>query len=237
MKTLIFDFDYTLGDSTKGIVISINYALNQLGYDTKSISEIKKTIGLSLKETYFSLTANHNMNNANQFAELFKIKADEVMVENTILYPNVEKVLQNLKTSGCKTAIVTTKFHYRIEQILSKFDANNLINIIVGAEDVRVEKPDPEGLLLAIKHLKAEKKDVLYIGDSFIDEKTAEHASVKFAAVLTGTTTKADFKNYNCEYIGENIVDIYEYILSSDNQLFRTLPMKGRDSCLLKQKD
>ena len=31
-KGLIFDFDYTLGDSTEGIVASVNYALEKLGY-------------------------------------------------------------------------------------------------------------------------------------------------------------------------------------------------------------
>ena len=31
-KAIIFDFDYTLGDSTKGIVLSINYALERLGH-------------------------------------------------------------------------------------------------------------------------------------------------------------------------------------------------------------
>ena len=32
IKAIIFDFDYTLGDSAKGIALSINYALNKLGY-------------------------------------------------------------------------------------------------------------------------------------------------------------------------------------------------------------
>ena len=31
LKAIIFDFDYTLGDSTNGIALSINYALEELG--------------------------------------------------------------------------------------------------------------------------------------------------------------------------------------------------------------
>ena len=83
LKAIIFDFDYTLGDSTKGIALSINYALEQLHYPTKSIMEIKRTIGLSLKETYYELTSNNNVQEAEQFARLFKEKADQVMVDNT----------------------------------------------------------------------------------------------------------------------------------------------------------
>lgn len=214
IKAIIFDFDYTLGDSTNGIVLSINYALEKLGYAAQNVTDIKKTIGLSLKETYFKLTSNDNSDEAGQFIQLFKQKADSVMVANTELYAGVTDVLQKLKTKGYKIAIVTTKFHYRIEKILNKFDANELIDMIVGAEDVKIEKPDPEGLLWAIEHLDAMKEEVLYVGDSLVDAKTAENAKVEFAAVLTGTTTRDDFRNNHIAYMGKNISDIYQYILT-----------------------
>lgn len=214
LKAIVFDFDYTLGDSTNGIALSINYALERLGYTARNIADIKRTIGLSLKDTYFTLTSNDNLDEAEEFAKLFKEKADSVMVDNTEIYADVKVALGKLKEKGYKTAIVTTKYHYRIEQILNKFAANELIDTIVGAEDVKIEKPNPGGLLWAIKSLGVMNEEVLYVGDSLVDAKTAENAKVGFAAVLTGTTTKEDFKNYSCVYIGEGISDVYNYILT-----------------------
>ncbi|MBE5893410.1 MAG: HAD family hydrolase [Lachnospiraceae bacterium] len=208
LKVIVFDFDYTLGDSTNGIALSINYALGQLGHTAKSIDEIKKTIGLSLKETYYSLTAINDFQKAEQFTKLFKIKADEVMVENTILYEGVKETLSKLREQGYKVAIVTTKFHYRIEQILNKYNANNLIDVIVGAEDVKVEKPSPEGLLWVIDYFRVDKTGVLYVGDSIVDAKTAENAKVKFAAVLTGTTSRVEFESHSNVYIGKTVSDV-----------------------------
>lgn len=216
LKAIIFDFDYTLGDSTNGIALSINYALEQLNYPTKSIEEIKRTIGLSLKETYYKLTSNNNAQEAEQFARLFKEKADQVMVDHTRLYDGVKEVLGSLKEKGYKTAIVTTKFHYRIEQILHKFAATDLIDLIVGAEDVKVEKPNPEGLLWAIEHLAVDAADVLYVGDSIVDAKTAENANIAFAATLTGATASDEFELHDKVYIGKNIADIYKYIVSKE---------------------
>ena len=214
LKAIIFDFDYTLGDSSNGIALSINYALEQLGYPTRSLAEIKKTIGLSLKETYFELTSNSDVKEAEQFSVLFKEKADQVMVDNTRLYDGVKEVLYSLKAKGYKTAIVTTKFHYRIEQILNKFDTENLIDVIVGAENVKVEKPSPEGLLWAIEQLSMNAEEVLYVGDSIVDAKTAANANVAFAATLTGATDKEAFNCHDNVYIGNNITEIYHYILS-----------------------
>ena len=214
LKAVIFDFDYTLGDSTNGIALSINYALENLGYVSQKLSDIRKTIGLSLRETYFTLTENDDLEEAEQFAKLFKEKADEVMVSNTELYSGVKDVLTRLRERDIKTAIVTSKFHYRIEQILTKFNANDLIDIIVGAEDVKASKPNPEGLHWTLEHLGLKKEEVLYVGDSHVDAKTAENANVGFAAVLTGTTTREEFSEYNCMYIGEDITDVYNYILT-----------------------
>ena len=49
-RAIIFDFDYTLGDSTNGIVLSVNYAFEKLGFAAKDTESIRKTIGLSLTD-------------------------------------------------------------------------------------------------------------------------------------------------------------------------------------------
>lgn len=212
LKAIIFDFDYTLGDSTKGIALSINYALEQLGHPTRNVEEIKKTIGLSLAETYVALTKRKDADEIALFAKLFRQKADTVMVDHTELYPGVKEVLGKLKRAGYRTGIVTTKFHYRIEQILNKFGAVELIDLIVGAEDVKIEKPDPEGLLWTIGQMKLDRGEVLYVGDSLVDAKTAENAKVKFAAVLTGTTTKEEFAQHEHVLISEDILGVYQSV-------------------------
>ena len=200
-KAVIFDFDYTLGDSTAGIALSINYAMENLGFEPCGIPEIRHTIGLSLKETFTALTG--RADEAERFAALFREKADEVMTANTVLFPDTVAVLETLREMGFKTGIVTTKYRYRIEQILKKFSAEQLVDVIIGAEDVKADKPAPEGLLAAISILKADS--VLYVGDSVVDAKTAANAGVDFAAVLTGATAKADFDSYNTICVVEDL--------------------------------
>lgn len=217
LKAIIFDFDYTLGDSTNGIVLSVNYALEKLGFSLKDKEEIKNTIGLSLKDTFSVLTKKSNEEEAEQFSKYFKEKADLVMVENTELYGDAKEVLQKLKREGYKIGIVTTKFHYRIEQILNRFNALDLVDLIVGAEDVKIEKPNPEGLLWVVDNLRLEKDDILYVGDSLVDAKAAENAQVNFAGVLTGTTAADEFKLYRNVFIGEHIKDVYHFIMNRNS--------------------
>lgn len=192
-STYIFDFDYTLADATNGIVASVNHALTQMNFIASDRDDIRKTVGMPLAETFTHLTGINDAEQKDRFKELFKEKADDIMLDNTDLFPDTIKVLSHLKSKGIKTGIVTTKLRYRIEQVLNKFDINHLIDSIVGFEDVINAKPHPEGLLAAIRKLDAHPDKVLYIGDSMIDAKTAYSARVDFVAVTTGTTGKEEF--------------------------------------------
>lgn len=210
MKGMIFDFDYTLGDSTEGIVISVNYGLEKLGYEKKERELIRKTIGLPLKETFLQLETEGTKEEAEEFAGHFVRKADEIMVSHTRLYHGVKDRLCNLKAKGYRVAVVTTKYHYRIEQILDYFEARSYVDLIIGGEDVKVAKPNPEGLFTVLREWHCEREDVLYVGDSVVDAKAAKNAEVPFAGVLTGTTTREELSNYPNVCIKDSVCDVID---------------------------
>ena len=195
-KGIIFDFDYTLGDSTEGIVTCVNTALRRLGYDLADREEIRKTIGLDLQQTYLVLTKDANQEQAEKFSRYFREKADQIMTENTSLFPGVLELLQKWRRQGMCLAIVTTKYHYRIEAILEKYQASGLFDIIIGGEDVKRPKPDPQGVLQVLGDWQLPKGKALYVGDSLVDARTAQAAGVDFAGVTTGTTSRTELQAY-----------------------------------------
>jgi len=54
-SAVIFDFDYTLADSSQGVLECVNHALGRLGLPAASPEDIKKTIGMSLPATLVAL--------------------------------------------------------------------------------------------------------------------------------------------------------------------------------------
>ena len=89
----------------------------------------------------------------------------------------------------------------------------SVIDVIIGGDDVKNEKPDPEGLLTAIQKLK---NQALYVGDSIVDAKTAQSAGVDFVAVLTGTTEREEFMNYEYVSIEESVRELTSYLHKRD---------------------
>jgi len=195
-QTVLFDFDYTLVDSSRPVFECINFALDGLGLPTASYEEICRTIGLSLPDALAQLAGEKHRYLSDDFLKLFLEMADQVMVEKTVLFDKVPETMAKLKAQGQSIGIVSTKYRYRIEAILDRHNCRDVFDVIIGGEDVEEHKPDPRGLLAALDALNTSGTDCLYVGDSVVDAKTAERADVDFIATLTGVTAETDFNGY-----------------------------------------
>jgi phosphoglycolate phosphatase len=193
-------------------VESVNYALNRLDLKSKNRNDIRKTVGMTLKDTFFKLTGITDRQLSEKFASYFKIMADKVMADNTVLFNDTIEILSQIKKNGCGTAIVTSKFHYRIDEVLNNYGISELIDCIVGCEDVDTAKPAPQGLLKATSYFGSDKRSVLYIGDNLIDANTAANAEIDFAAVITGTTSAREFLQLPYVCIANDLTALMEYI-------------------------
>lgn len=193
---ILFDFDYTLADSSVGVVDCMGYALRHLGLPPAPEEQIRRTIGLSMPETLRQLAGDGHDDKADEFLRLFVERADQVMVDRTVVFGEVGQALPILQQRGVRLGIVSTKFRHRIRTILQRDDLLDLFDVIVGGEDVAVPKPDPCGLLEAMERLGVSQGNTLYVGDSTTDAETARRAGTPFAAVLTGVTPAEAFHPY-----------------------------------------
>ncbi len=196
VRAVVFDFDFTLADPSRGAIDCFRHALQHLGLPTVSDIDIRETIGLSLKAAFRRLVDPDHWEHVEQFALHFKHRADQVMAANTIVYESVPHVVQALLARGLSLAIVSNKFRYRVCSILRREGLADRFEAIVGAEDVAEQKPDPRGLFAALGKMGRSPAEVLYVGDSMVDAETAKRASVAFVAVLSGVTPDAAFREY-----------------------------------------
>lgn len=194
--TYLFDFDYTLADSSRGIVTCFRMVLTRHGYTEVTDEEIKRTIGKTLEDSFSILTGVTDPEQLAGFREEYRKEADIHMTVNTVLFLETKSVLVALKDSGARIGIISTKYRYRIKELLDQHFPINFMDIIVGGEDVQKAKPSPEGLILALKKLHATKSETLYIGDSTIDAETAQAAGVAFAGITHGVTTTKELSKY-----------------------------------------
>ena len=195
-RAVLFDFDFTLADSSEGIVVCMNHALDRLGLPPASADAIRRTIGLDLHTALGVLAGEEWRSREDEFLEHFVRKADDVMVASTSFLPGAARVLRTLHEAGYRVGVVTTKYRHRVEDALQRDGLRAFVEVIVGADDVPRPKPAPDGLLQAADSLGIPTGDCVFVGDSEVDARAAQAAGVGFVAVLSGTTTAAQFDGY-----------------------------------------
>lgn len=209
---VIFDFDYTLADSSPGIIACVNHALEAMGLPLASATTICRTIGLSLPTAFTTYAEETHWPRATEFQAHFVQRADEVMVDHTTLLLGASEALTRLKTDGRRLGIVTTKYRYRIEAVLRREGLTEAFETVIGLEDVPEPKPNPHGLQLAVERLGATPEQALYVGDSLTDAKTAQAAGVPFVAVLSGATLAAEFAPFSPAAIIDTVAALPDWL-------------------------
>lgn len=109
-KTYLFDFDYTLVDSSNGIVMCFRHVLDKHGYKNVDDRAIKRTIGMTLDDAFALLTGVSGREVLVSYRKEYVAKADVCMSDNTILFSEVTNVLQALKQQGSKIGVISTKY-------------------------------------------------------------------------------------------------------------------------------
>ena len=97
-----------------------------------------------------------------------------------IVEPHLVSLLEKLKPQF-KTAIATNRTD-TMNRLLAAFDLEGHFDLIVTASDVERPKPHPDVLLKISDHFKLPPDQIIYIGDSRLDELAARAAGMPLVA-------------------------------------------------------
>jgi len=187
-RAVVFDFDLTLADTRYGIVECVNFSLGRMGLATHTAERIIASIGVSHQERYKLLAPPDQGLRFQEYASLYQRRSEDIMPHMTTFYPPAPGVVRLLKDKGLRLAIVSSAYRSRIELTLDKAGLRPDFEVIMGYEDVSAAKPDPSGLLEAIRRLDMPAQQCVYVGDHVVDGEAAQRGGVPFVGVLSGTT-------------------------------------------------
>jgi phosphoglycolate phosphatase len=130
------------------------------------------------------------------------------MADRTVVYDYVPETIEHLRGKGLRLGIVSTKYRYRIVEVLGREGLLEPFEVIIGGEDVSEFKPDPESLNLALDKLDIPPEAALYVGDSVVDAEAALRAGVPFVAVLSGSTPREAFSEFEPRMILDSVREL-----------------------------
>lgn len=76
--------------------------------------------------------------------------------------------------------IISSNYHETILEILTKYGLKDRFKVIIGRNDVKKVKPNPEGLIRVIDQFDLFIDKVIFIGNAEVDEEAAQRAQVTY---------------------------------------------------------
>jgi phosphoglycolate phosphatase len=191
MRTVIFDLDGTLADTSADLIASANACFRDLGHgDVLSAPEDAVTAfhgGRAMLRLGFS-RVRPGWSEADvdaQYPRLLAAYAEDID-RHTVLYPGAVAAVEALRAAGYATGICTNKPEALAETLLTRLGIRGLFASLIGADTLPVRKPDPAPYRAAVAGAGGSVVRSILIGDTETDARTARAAGVPVALVTFG---------------------------------------------------
>lgn len=206
---IVFDLDGTLIDTLEDLKDSVNFALNKFGFPERNLDEIRSFVGNGVKRlVYLSVPDGTDEETSAKCLEIFKEHYKGNSRNKTAPYEGIPEMLEKVQAAGFKTAVVTNKIQDAAIEIIRCFFGDK-IDVIIGQVDGVAQKPEPDGVWLALEKLGVDRSKAVYIGDSEVDCMTAHNAGLPCIGVTWGFRSREVLEENKAEFI----VDSPEKIL------------------------
>ena len=105
-------------------------------------------------------------------------------------YPGLEDLIYNIRVAGLKMAVVSGALCSEIKLVLNRLGLAEYFSVIVGGDDIKTSKPEPDGYLLAVERLNQVYPDLnlapencVAIEDTFAGIEAAQRAEIPVVGV------------------------------------------------------
>lgn len=178
LKVVAFDCDGVMFDSREANRAYYNHLLNHFGLPAMAAEQLEYAHMHTVDESLAYLIRDPEIGEA---ARLYRRELGYLpFLKFMEMEPGLVPLLQKLRPRF-KTAVATNRTD-TMAHVLADNHIDHLFDLVVCALDVKFPKPHPEALNKVADHFSVAPAEVLYVGDSPVDEMAAQAAGIPFVA-------------------------------------------------------
>ncbi len=190
MRTVVFDLDGTLADTSGDLIAAANLCFRDLGHgalldpaqDAKTaVRGAKAMLTLGLDR----IGAPDQAVVDAMFDPLLAYYAAAIC-NDSFLYDGAAQAVAGLSADGYRVAVCTNKPVALADQLLAALGLQDAFHAVLGADSLAVRKPDPLHLTETVRRAGGDPARCLLVGDTETDSRTAAAAGVPCVLVTFG---------------------------------------------------
>jgi phosphoglycolate phosphatase len=189
MRSVIFDLDGTLADTSGDLIAAANATFRDLGLPdllTDADAGTAMRGGRAMLTLGFSRVAGFGEGDIARAYPRLLDHYDRDIARQTRLYPGAMQAVAGLKAAGYAVGICTNKPERLAERLMRILGVRDDFGSLVGADTLPVRKPDPAPLFEAVRRAGGDLARTCLVGDSETDRRTAANAGCPSILVTFG---------------------------------------------------
>ncbi len=212
-KTIFFDFDGTLFDTSNGIVDCLNWTIKKVGRN-KAINKINKNvIGPSADIIFKNLFPDETDKFIDEVVLLFRQKYVKDGIFKAKPFKGTIKMLLGLKKNDKKIGIISNKPKIYILKILNNYNIVGLFDYINAPKLNKKGYSKNEELKKIIKKHRLMNNECIFIGDRTDDIIIAKTNKITSVGITYGFGAKEELVDSGADYICNNIIDLKKILI------------------------
>lgn len=197
-RTILFDFDGTIMDTSEGIYNSFDYALKSFGMELPGHDAYKKMVGPPLKysfQTFFGFDEEKAELAMKRYREYYAPHG----VYQASVYPGIHEMLRELKERGYKLCVATNKPERFAVELLERESLADFFDLIAGSDIGGTRGKKSEIVRFVLDSLGVEEPGTcVMVGDRLYDAEGAALNGVPCVGVLWGFGSKEELIEAKC---------------------------------------
>ena len=191
MRTVVFDLDGTLADTSADLIAAANacFAARGLGRPLDPVADALIAFhgGRAMLRAGYGRLGHPQAETLTEadYRALLDHYEGAICVE-TRLYPGAAEAVEALRSAGFATAICTNKPEGLARALVSALGIADRFGALIGADTLPTRKPDPAPYLAAVAGVGGAPARSFLLGDTVTDRETARAVGVPCALVTFG---------------------------------------------------
>lgn len=206
MKTVVFDFDGTLVDSSRDIAECFCNSLSQLGLEAPPLEAVYPLIGQPLHEMFAVFAKTEYIDT---LISTYRATYPSVWTEHTRPFPGVTQVLLVLRMRGYRLAVATTKGSDTVRSIAAQLGLDTYFDYLQGTDGF-AHKPAPDVVVRALAG--AGGTGGWMVGDSVADIEAGKAAGLQTYAVTWGSHDEAALQIAEPDALEPNLNSLLSFL-------------------------
>jgi phosphoglycolate phosphatase len=209
-KAVLFDLDGTLLDTLEDIGRSVNTVLTASGFPPHPIDAYRLFVGDGV-ERLVERALPRGQDDAERVAQLAGAVREVYRgswKQHTCVYDGVPEVLDHLAGTGIPASVLSNKPDPFTREMVAYYFPGRDFHRVQGARPDVPRKPDPAAALDIARSMGRAPGDVLYVGDSNTDMRTAVAAGMFPAGARWGFRTADELRGSGAQALPERPRDL-----------------------------